>query len=177
MNKLGDALENANFTPDDVTKLQQLKDLEKIKLLLHGKAEIVAVKHVIDCDSDPFVPDGWIVEKHIKGGQFEFNPFRIELYLDEGQENGGRVVGNELRKLLTGKPVLNVNVLDYLLAHTELIPEEWKGKYIFFWGTIYRDSDGNLFVRYLFWRGDRWHWNYYWLDNDFNGSYPAALGK
>jgi hypothetical protein len=38
-----------------------------------------------------------------------------------------------------------------------------------------RNSDGNLYVRYLNWDGKQWNWNYNWLDNDFNGNNPAAL--
>ena len=38
-----------------------------------------------------------------------------------------------------------------------------------------RNSDGNLYVRCLNWNGDRWNWNYNWLDNDFNVDNPAAL--
>ena len=38
-----------------------------------------------------------------------------------------------------------------------------------------RNSDGNLYVRYLLWDGSQWNWNYNWLDNDFDGDYPAAL--
>ena len=37
-------------------------------------------------------------------------------------------------------PVLNSNVLDYLLANPHYIPEEWKAPtfgMVFFWGTIY----------------------------------------
>ena len=73
--------------------------------------------------------------------------------------------GTELREELKGKPVLNANVLDYLLKHPELIPEEWKGKAVFFWGTIYRDSRGNLCVRCLYWDGSRWYWSHNWLDD------------
>ena len=72
---------------------------------------------------------------------------------------------------------MNANILDYLLAHPELIPEEWKGKYIFFWGTIYRLSDGRLCVRYLIWNGSEWDWSYDWLDDDFNSDSPAALAS
>lgn len=39
----------------------------------------------------------------------------------------------------------------------------------------HRDSDGNLYVRYLYWNGDRWNWNYNWLDNDWNSDNPAAV--
>ena len=38
-----------------------------------------------------------------------------------------------------------------------------------------RNADGNLVVRYLNWYGNRWDWNYNWLDNDWNDNNPAAL--
>jgi hypothetical protein len=38
----------------------------------------------------------------------------------------------------------------------------------------YRNANGNLYVRYLYWNGDEWCWNYNWLDNDWNGNNPAA---
>ena len=177
LNQLGDAMETAGFTADDVTKLKQFKELAKIKTVLHGMAEIVTTKHVVDCDANPLVPDGWKVEEHIKGGQFEWDPSQIELYLDEGQQNGNSIVGKKLRQKLSGKKVMNACVLDFLLAHPELIPEEWKGKAIFFWGTVYRDSDGDLYVRYLVWSDGRWYWFYGWLGYDFNGNSPAAFRK
>lgn len=40
MNQLGDALENADFTTEEVTKLKQFKNLSGIKDVLNGKAEI-----------------------------------------------------------------------------------------------------------------------------------------
>lgn len=39
----------------------------------------------------------------------------------------------------------------------------------------YRNSNGNLYVRYLYWNDDRWNWNNNWLDNNFNDNNPAAL--
>src|SRR3989344_5319984 len=90
-----------------------------------------------------------------------------------GSSSGTR----KFRQKLQGEPVLNANILDYLLANPQLIPEEWKGKAVFFWGTIYRyrHSYGHLFVRYLYWDGEQWLWDYRWLDFDFLGGHPAAL--
>ena len=44
-------------------------------------------------------------------------------------------------------------------------------------GVLYnRNSDGNLYVRYLYWNGNRWNWNYNWLDNDWNDhNFSAAV--
>ena len=175
MNQLGDALETAGFAPDDVTKLRSFPQLGEIRSVLRGNAKILTIKHIIDCDADPHVPDGWEVEEHQKGGQFEWDPSRIALYLSDGQKNGKVIEGKKLRKELEGKPVLNANVLDYLFAHPELIPEEWKEKAVFFWGTVYRYSDGGRHVRGLRWLGSQWHWYYRWLKHVWFGADPAVL--
>ena len=38
-----------------------------------------------------------------------------------------------------------------------------------------RDSDGNLYVRFLYFNDGAWNRNYNWLDNDWNDNNPAAL--
>jgi len=156
--------------------------LVHIREYLLGLAEIKYPEYLIDCDANPFVPEGWQVEKHKKGGSFKWNPAEVLFYLSEPQRIGGVIKGNKLREELADKPVFNANVLDYLLAHPHLIPERWKKdeqghtRYVFFWGTIYRDLGGGLYVRCLYWDGDGWYWYYYWLGDGFDCSSPAALG-
>jgi hypothetical protein len=139
------------------------------------KVVMAVVVHMIDCDADPYCPNNWRVVEHKKIGQFKWDLSRIWFYLSDFQINSRRIKGNKLHKELKGQPVLNANVLDYLLAHPELIPEEWKGKSIFFWGTIYRSSNNILVVRYLSWDGDGWSWYYCWLGYDFRSGDPAVL--
>lgn len=43
------------------------------------------------------------------------------------------------------------------------------------WCVIHTDPDGYCCVRYLYWNGDRWNWNYNWLDNLWNAADPAAV--
>jgi len=150
--------------------------LADVLKVIKGQAEIKMIERLTDCDANPFIPDGWSVEEHKKGGMFKFNPEKISLYLSKKQKKGS-IDGHDLRKELSDKSVMNANFLDYLLAHPELIPEEWKGKYIFFWGTIYRDSYGDLSVRCLHWSGSEWDWHYHWLDHDFRVDDPAALAS
>ena len=38
-----------------------------------------------------------------------------------------------------------------------------------------RNSDGNLYVRYLYWNDDRWNWNNNWLDSNFNDNNPTVV--
>lgn len=175
VHQLANKLEAEGFTPEDITKLGQLKNLSDIRGLFRGTHELRLVRHIIDCDAKPFIPDGWKVEKHRKDGQLEWNAEKVSLYLSQLQKDGKYIGGNELRKELQGMFVYNANVLDYLLVHQELIPEEWKGKAVFFWGTIYRHSDGDLCVRFLRWDGVQWHWDYRWIGYDFYSVSPAVL--
>lgn len=163
-----------NWSNAEVKKLCEGDFLAKILPVVRGLAEVKVVKHIINCDADPFLPKGWKKEKHHQGGQLEWDPAKVKLYMSKKQRDGV-IKGDELRQELENKPVLNACVLDYLLANPHLIPEEWKGKAVFFWGTIYRSSGGFLCVRYLYWDVSRWSWYYNWLDDDWNSGNPAAL--
>ena len=162
----------------EIKTLSEGDILADVLKVIKGQAEIKIIERLIDCDSAPFIPNGWSVEEHKKSGFFKFDPAKISLYLSKKQKKGS-IGGHDLRKELSDKPVMNANILDYLLAHPELIPEEWKGKYIFFWGTIYRLSDGGLYVRCLDWLGSKWDWRYNWLGDDFvfDSGNPAALAS
>jgi hypothetical protein len=180
-NELKLAFRKANYTNDDIKRLCEGNVLADVRNVLLGHAEVKLVEHVIDLDADPFVPNNWKVEKHQQGGSFKWDPAQVQFHLSPNQQNGKVIEGNKLRKELEGKSVFNANLLDYLLAHPNLIPEEWKQdeqgrtRYIFFWGTIYRYSDGNLCVRYLYWHVGRWQWGCSWLDDGWDDQRPAAL--
>ncbi len=179
--KLKVAFARNGWTEELIDKACEGDKLGQFRQVMLGHASVQVNEHMVDCDADPFVPDGWKVEEHQKSGSFQWDASKVEFYLDKGQQNGKYFEGNKLRKQLAGKSVLNANVLDYLLAHPRLIPEDWKKdergnmRYIFFWGTIFRNSDGVLYVRYLYWGGGRWDWGAHWLGRDWRGSYPAAV--
>lgn len=181
---LGQKLRNGQLTLGQIEWLLNLRSDVRDRFMqpdfhdvVRGLSRIVAIEHIIDCDADPFVPEGWTVESHKKGGRFEWKADRIALHLADGQKSGKWMRGNDLRKELESQPVLNACVLDYLLAHQELIPEEWKGKYVFFWGTVYCGSDGDLHVRYLYWNGLCWYWRCRWFERDFSDRSPAACSQ
>lgn len=158
-----------------VKKLSMGNNLGLVRDTLRGLAEVKPIEHLINLDADPFTPNGWQVEQHTKGGHFKWGSTQVKLHLSKGQKNGKYIVGNMLRDELKGKLVLNANVLDYLLKNPHLISEEWKGKAVFFWGTIYRYSDGYLCVRCLDWGGDGWGWGCGRLGNGFSDGDPAVL--
>jgi hypothetical protein len=135
------------------------------------------LKRAIDCDSAPFIPNDWGVEEHRKSGVLIWGPpIMVKLYLSKKQKDDKFIMGTDLRMELMSRSVLNANVLDHLLAHPELIPEDWKSKTIFFWGTIYCGFPGFLCVRYLYWDGSSWFWGYCSLSDPFafDSDCPAA---
>lgn len=152
------------------------------------------IEHSIDHDKSPELPyDGANIEEHRgvgiskierNGDDLYLDGKKITLYLAEEQKkNRGRIVGDELFLKLASLPVLDANVLDYLLKYPKLIPESWKiddqGRplYIFFWGTIFSTSDDRtLHVRHLSWKDGEWQSNYSWLGSEcFENNVAAVL--
>ena len=137
---------------------------------------------VLDFDKRPYIPDNWRIKSEDQlpnrvTGRVEFDPENMALYLDPAQKDDV-VMGDKLRPKLANltQRVYGARALDSLLADTARIPESWKKVgYIFFWGTIYRDSVGLLCVRYLFWEGGRWGWYYRWLGREFDARNLAAV--
>lgn len=131
-------------------------------------------KYIIDTDAPPKIPySGWTVESHKGAGKIEWNPEKFQLYLSDKQRKQKYVKGFDLQKELESQTPMNANVLDFLLEHPELIPENWKRKYVTFFGTVYRNSDDSLYVRYWCWGGGALQSDYGWLVNDWSDQYPA----
>ncbi|MDO8512343.1 MAG: hypothetical protein Q7S57_03655 [bacterium] len=154
-----------NALAENPTMLQNCYDL------FIGQARIV---YIVDLDAYPFMPDGWELLEHHKGGQFEFEPAKIALFLSEDQKGDRQIRGYDLGNELRVHAGFNANLLDFLIAHPLLIPKDWNGKTVFFWGTHYRNADG-VCVRYLDWGGESWIWNYYYLADDLTCEEPAAV--
>ena len=142
-----------------------------------------------DVDSQLAFSDATI-ESHTREGKVVYekrtdgtyrNGKKIGLYRSSRQMNGKSVQGHELRTEVDGQPVLSASDLDFFKAHPEFFPEEWKKDengntlHIFFWGTVYRYADDNLFVRCLCWDGLGLSEFYDWLDHYWSSDDPAAV--
>ena len=135
-------------------------------------------EHIINCNTDPIVPEGWAVEEHQWGGKIPWrNAAKVYLHVSGRQNSSEWHRGHNLRIELEGEPVLNANVLDYLLENPFLIPESWKGNCVFFWGTIYRFRDNMLLVRCLYWKNNGWSSNCGWLGGVWDATCPAAMRR
>lgn len=132
----------------------------------------------VDYSVKPSSVEMEIVERCVRSNTDQIDLSKVELTLVikdlersvDGYEN--------LRRLrATGKRLLDVRVMETLLQHPALIPESWKKVgAVYFWGTIFRRSDGTRYVACLHWRScsERWHWYYSWLGDDWKSSGPAA---
>ncbi|MDO8623907.1 MAG: hypothetical protein Q7R54_00965 [bacterium] len=126
---------------------------------------------IIDCDVDPFVPPHWKVKKHQKGGQWQWNPDQIVLRPTGVRETD--ITCHKHYEVFAGYEVLNANVLDFLLAHRQRVPELWRGKLIMFPGTIFEDiGAGGGFIglmvnaaRGLAWENGEWISGFKYLEN------------
>lgn len=175
-NEIKLAARRNGWSGTDLKRLCEGDMLGRLLPVVRGHAEVKPIDHVINCDIDPFVPEDWRVERHRNSGLMRWEPKKVKLHLSPNQQGGNVIVGNKLRvELANILLVLNANVLDYLLKNPHLIPEEWKGQVIFFWGTIYCGDDGLLYVRNLFWSGGRWCSSNRCLDSDWDVRSPAAV--
>jgi hypothetical protein len=78
-----------------------------------------------------------------------------------------------MRERLSNEQSANLATLQYLEKHPELLPEGWKGKYIYGWGTVVRNRSGNLLVPCLIERGGQVGLLWLWLGDAWGGRRPS----
>lgn len=102
----------------------------------------------IKLSKSPFVyNNGWTVEYNNPVSSFD--PSRISLHLEPEQKNGfleGAILAERMKY-----KGLNSNALKFLLDNPSLIPNDWKGKFVSFFGTIFRSTGNNRYVLCLYW--------------------------
>lgn len=191
-------LERAGFTDHELRRAGEAKHLESFLGTFRGTHRIVPIENVFDASLPCQFPfygamrkvqyffDGdntiWKLEKH--GGDLYANDKKIGVYRSEYQLGGQSIEGYKLRAEIDGKPEakLPAALLDYLVEHPMLWPECWKKDengdsiyiYIYFWGDIFNDPGGALYVRYGCWRDGQVISEYSHLYKHWSGNNPAG---
>jgi hypothetical protein len=169
--KLKTCYQNHGYTNGLIKRRSKGKNWRRIPEPIITQVEIRPIEHVIDLDADPYVPAGWDVAEHQKGGQWKWN--QTLLYLCEKKLYRGVVSDRYIHEELVKKTLANGNLLDYIIKpeNQYLIPDDWKKdengniRYIYLWGTIYRVRSRCFCVRYFFWDDSgMWVWNYCLID-------------
>jgi hypothetical protein len=152
---------------------------------------------IINYSGKPFLPPGFVdgrfpeddmripmkgpttLEK--RNGKLFVNDREVSIYLSANQRAGRVIRREKLWQELRHRETIDSCIMDTLLEHPYLIPEDWDGKHIYFWGTILHDEDrgsathGDFCVRYMFRDvGGRWKWSYGWFNYDAGRIHPAA---
>jgi hypothetical protein len=157
------------FRKEDYVRLtHDERFLKKILGCIREEYKIVAP---IDTDIAPPQIPGTKLEKHIGIGTILFSQESVSVdsvfelptsktYLGAPIIYGfwEQFLDKEKTFNNNGRRFLNASVLDYLMKNQELIPEEWKDKKVFFWGTLYgrvlTKEYENMEVRYLIYDGE-----------------------
>mgnify|MGYP001620111609 CR=1 FL=1 len=113
--------------------------------------------------------DGWTLVEDVpfylsgQDGQ-PFTPDIVEFLKPGESYVNGEVMKRRAKEL---NAHLGQGHAEYLLEHQELIPKEWRDKFLVFPGTVWRDSVGDRYVPYLYCYGDRWYLSFGWLWYDW----------
>ncbi len=186
------ALAKAGWEIPDIDAM--IKNEDNCRGVLAFLREDAEINYTIDCSAAPFCPDGWQIlppEEQIPTrftGKLKWDrqAQKETFYSLVNEVTFNKWVrGDKLYKQLVESRavVLPANVLDYLLAYPYLIPEEWKGKGVYFWGTIYKRPEKHYprletrCVRCLFWNAREWRWNSQSLSLDFLSTSPPLLAS
>lgn len=196
LNAIAILMNNADWDAIDGTVLQKVIDNPRdagsqfTAFLKNGGRVIVGEPKVIPIDRtsafDPiaFIGEGWSIveqdERSLEFTEVDLTKVSFKTMLKDGEKT---VVGEEKLKRLTasGDICLDAKVFQTLWENQHLIPASWKEPtngnttYVFFDGTILRDSGGDRCVLFLFWSVGRWIWYYGWLDGRWRASDPSAV--
>ena len=90
------------------------------------------------------------------------------------------MVGEELlSRLKTGTSImLDAKIGQTLLQNPHLIPDSWKGKEVYFIGSVLRQPNGDRCVLCLYWDEGtemRWKWRCTWLESELTDDDPVAV--
>ena len=99
------------------------------------------IKSVSDLELVGFLKSG---EEYIDGEEL-IRRARQELNADLGQEDA-----------------------EWLLAHQDQIPKEWRGYFLTFPGTVWQGSRGHRYIPDLYWSDGRWFLHFDWLGYDWS---------
>lgn len=162
-----------------------------------GEPKVVPIDRSKPFDPATFIGRGWTIWKGPANGdglsgdeeqdtrslvltEVDLTDVRFKAML-EGRETSvkGETKLERLKK--AGHIRLDAKVFQTLWENQILIPERWKEKtngditYIFFDGTVLRDSVGNRCVLCLFWNDGAWLWSVRWLGSGFSADDPSAV--
>jgi len=146
---------------------------------------VISIDRSIPFDPKTFIGNGWSIEEQderaITLTEIDLTSVMFDSTLEKGEKSiKGEDKLNRLKEK-TNRIRLDAGIFKTLWENQILIPEKWKEQtngnttFIFFDGTVLRDSDGIRCVLYLCWNDGEWYWDDGWLGSDWNARSPSAV--
>ncbi len=139
---------------------------------------VLAIDRGRPFDPAKFIGEGWSIveqdERSLALSEVNIGDIQLVTMLKDGETY---VRGEEklLRLKASGKIRLDAKVFQTFWENNDLIPESWRGKTVFFDGTVLRRPNGDRCVLCLCWNGVKCHWYCYWLEHDWDVRNPSAF--
>jgi len=167
----GEKIQQAIDTDDKAGLLDRI-----IKFINNGcNFVLVIAQHVINFDTEAKVPfEGAKLDTRTGlTGNVSFEPKKW-IAKNELKDGETSITGHEfLKRLQAGKKVLpNSNMIDWLIEHQDEpgvkeFLDQYRGKVLYAFGDIFRNSGGDLCVRCALVSDERWVSRCSWLDDGF----------
>lgn len=141
---------------DEETAMKWIRDPAGLESAL---AELAGSNTISDALGHDRSSDGWtLVTDTVDPEELSAATMKMTRFLEEGEEDmyGDAVV----ERVQTFSGNLGQRHAEYLLAHPEEIPEEFRAYSLVFAGTIWESPDGNHQVPCITWRRSDWEFTF-----------------
>lgn len=144
---------------------------------------LINIDRSVSFNPEAFIGVGWVIEEQDERSLLLTNIDPDSIILETTLIDEGKLIkGEERLTHLKEKECvrLDASVFLFFWKNQNLIPEKWKEKdginptYIFFHGTILRNSRGDRYTLFLWFDRGGWNWSFNWLDSTFSTSKPSA---
>jgi hypothetical protein len=146
---------------------------------------VISIDRSIPFDPTTFIGNGWSIEEQDERAIALTEINLTEVMFDSTLEKGEKSIKGEdkLKRLKekTNRIRLDAGIFKTLWENQILIPEKWKEQtngnttFIFFDGTVLRNSNGDRYVLYLYWSDGEWDWDDDWLEDGWRAHDPSAV--
>lgn len=135
----------------------------------------------VNADAPARMNRGLTLAKHSRLGTLTLEPRDGKLFVN-GREltlvscteaNGAMMTAEAAMKATEARRPLNSTVRDFLAENVKLIPKDWKGKSIFFPGTVFSTPSGDPCIPFIY-EMCGWSWHNLPLDG---GAQKNVFGK
>lgn len=185
--ELKHAFKRNGWTNEDIKKLTTGDILAKHLSVLKGTHKIVINnEHTVNlgieyfdslCDEDApaqNIKSLYVKEHHGSevarirnhNGDLYINDRKVVLFHSKKRKPRMTITAYKFLEEISDKQALNVNVLNFLLEHPGLIPENWKHENVLFPGTIFGSGEDDQLAVYLYYYAGKWKWGKQRLGND-----------